>query len=81
MTNKEKYDNLISEINWYNWHNKENNKYFDLSEVLYLRLEWIKDYFSIDDEDNSEHINTIDIVQQLLQLLDEKKIKTLLDEK
>lgn len=77
--NQEKYNNLLASINWDNWHDEEKNRYFDLTEVLFNRLEWLKEFINLDeDSDDSEHNDTIEMLQQLLELLDEKKIKSIL---
>lgn len=79
-------DNLTGEIDWDNWERDDieapRRTYFDLCEVLHCKLDWIRDRMELDctDKDNedaglSEHIDTIRQVQDLLGLLDEKKIR------
>jgi hypothetical protein len=78
MNNQEIFDNLIKDINWGNWEKEkheedEQTEYFDLCEVFYNKLEWVKENLLED-----EHIDTIIQVQELLLLLNENKIKTIL---
>lgn len=82
MNNKQKFDNLIKDINWENWEKEteqcdEQVEYFDLCEVLYNKLEWVKENIANNIEDE-EHYDTLTEVQILLSLLSEKKIKSIL---
>lgn len=82
MNNKEKFDNLMKDITWDNWEkdaegNHEEVKYFDLCEVFYNKLEWVKENIEISLED-MEHYDTLEQVQVLLSLLSEEKIKSIL---
>lgn len=80
MTNKEKFDRLLNEINWENWQKEDADcelidEPFDITEVFYCKLQWIKEDLSLNKE---EHLDTIEQIQTLLSLLDEEKIKRIL---
>ena len=38
---RSKIENLLKEINWENW--TIDNEYMDISEVLFSKLEWLKE--------------------------------------
>jgi len=81
MKNREIFDNLIKDINWENFEvdkeqEDEQTEYFDLCEVFNCKLEWLKE--TLDDDNDVEHIDTIEQVQKLLSLLNENKIKQIL---
>ena len=82
MNNKEKFDNLIKCIHWENWQKEteqcdEQIEYFDLCEVLYSKIEYLKENIVINIEEE-EHYDTLTELQLLLSLLSEKKIKSIL---
>ena len=76
-------DNIISEINWDNWKvdedykGKSKDEYWDLSEVLYCKLNWIKELIQQYEGEDGEEIDTINQMQALLELIDEEKLKDL----
>lgn len=74
-------------INWENWivdkdysGKSKDGEYWDITEVLYCKLDWIKERLKEDknqEDDNSEFIETLEIVQKILEKLDEEKLKKL----
>jgi len=66
--NKTKWnEKLIMDITWENWENEEKpNEHFTLEQVLYCKMEWLKEYLESlvdeDDEDATEHFDTIDYI-------------------
>ncbi len=90
MTDLEKFNALIQDIEWDNWKDEEGivkvdsegrkllHTYMDITGVLYSKLEWIKDTLACiemeNDRDYSEHTDTIDQVQLVLSFLSEEKI-------
>lgn len=66
-----KIENLLKEINWENW--TIDNEYMDISEVLFSKLEWLKECIQpYIDENSEEHLDTINQVQELLKHINEK---------
>lgn len=68
---------LSGKIIWENWATEETQKdgspvYMKVTEVLYSRLEWMRDLMNEDEDENAEHIETIDMVQQLLAAIKSK---------
>lgn len=77
-----KLEDLINEISWDNWKVEEDYKgkskdgeYWDITEVLYCKLEWLKELVKEEIENNEEEIDTVNQVQKLLELIDESKIR------
>lgn len=79
--NKTTLDDIIAAQSWDNWEQDAeydgNGKdgYWDICEVLHCKLEWLKEQLDADNDDDQEHLDTIDYVQDLLGMLDEKKLR------
>lgn len=77
-------------INWENWvvdkdytGKSKDGEYWDITEVLYCKLDWIKErleednQYNSEEDDNSEFVEALEIVQKILEKLDEEKLKKL----
>jgi len=73
------FERIKNNINWENWQKEkeqddEQTEYYDITEVLYSKLEDFKDLQCITDDD----FDTIVQIQDLLELLNENKIRRIL---
>lgn len=59
---------LSREFEWDNWKN-ENDEYWTVPQVLYCKLEWLEEYLNDFIDEDSEHLDTIDQVKKLLNIL------------
>ena len=73
---KKAIEEISQEISWDNWKDEETGKYWEVSEVLYSKLQWTLEKLSQEDEDiNSELIDALIQCQKLLETLDNNGIK------
>jgi hypothetical protein len=59
---KQKYDELVNEIDWSNWKHNEGTpkeKLWEISEVLYCRLDWLKEQLESNTVELDEAKDTI----------------------
>lgn len=72
---------VSQEISWDNWKDDETGNYWSVPEVLYCKLQWLKerliedDQYNDEENDNSEFIDTITQCSKLLETLDDNGIK------
>ena len=61
-------ENLNNEISWDNWQG-EKGKYFEIEDVFYSRLEWLRDFINNNTivDDKEEHFETIDMLIKYLK--------------
>jgi len=69
MTKKEKSQSIIDSIEWSNW-KREDGTYWTTNEVLYCKIQWIKEELGED----SEHIDTLEQLESVLNLINIDKI-------
>ena len=73
---KKAIEEISQEISWDNWKDEETEKYWEVPEVLYSKLQWVLEKLSQEDEDiNSELIDALIQCQKLLETLDDNGIK------
>lgn len=78
---KKAIEEISQEISWDNWKDEETGNYWEVPEVLYCKLSWIIERLSEDDQyndeenNNSEHIDTLLQCSKLLETLDDNGIK------
>ena len=73
---KKAIEKISQEISWDNWKDEETEKYWEVPEVLYSKLQWTLEKLSQEDEDiNSELIDALIQCQKLLETLDDNGIK------
>ena len=73
---KKSIEEISQEISWDNWKDEETEKYWEVPEVLYSKLQWVLEKLSQEDEDiNSELIDALIQCQKLLETLDDNGIK------
>ncbi len=73
---KKAIEEISQEISWDNWKDEETEKYWEVPEVLYSKLQWTLEKLSQEDEDiNSELIDALIQCQKLLETLDDNGIK------
>jgi hypothetical protein len=63
---KQKYDELVNEIDWSNWVHNEGTpkeKLWEISEVLYCRLDWLKEQLESNTVEIDEAKDTIEMLQ------------------
>ena len=73
---KRAIEEISQEISWNNLKDEETEKYWEVPEVLYSKLQWILEKLSQEDEDiNSELIDALIQCQKLLETLDDNGIK------
>ena len=73
---KKAIEEISQEISWDNWKDEETEKYWEVPEVLYSKLQWVLEKLSQEDEDiNSELIDALIQCQKLLETLDNNGIK------
>ena len=73
---KKAIEEISQEISWDNWKDEETGKYWEVTEVLYSKLQWTLEKLSQEDEDiNSELIDALIQCQKLLETLDDNGIK------
>jgi hypothetical protein len=77
-----KYDRLADEINWENWEHDgkrsgkgETEKYFQISEVLYCRLDWLKEQIETGTVDEDEALDTIRMAQDMISGIKDSQLK------
>lgn len=73
-----KLERLTNMIEWDNWENESDESYMEISEVLYSRLEWIKEQIEdsdIDKDGKEEAYETIEMLEILLEGMKDKEIK------
>lgn len=77
LTNKEKFTELLNTQIWDNWINEEDkSKYWDLFEVFYCKLDWLKEAIEFNEE-LEEHIELLTNLQTVVQMLSEVKMNIL----
>lgn len=67
-------DEFLNDICWDNW-THEDGSYFTTPQVLYCKMEWLKELLNEvvgNNENYSEHFDTIEQVQKLLNILNGK---------
>ena len=80
---------IYDEINWDNWEKEEddtidftikmgrgpndNEKYFSTNEVLYSRIQWIRES-CLSPESYNEHFDTLEMLEKVLELVDIEKV-------
>ena len=78
---KKTIEEISQEISWDNWKDEETGKYWEVPEVLFSKLQLIIERLSEDDQyndeenNNSEHIDTLLQCSKLLETLDGNGIK------
>ena len=73
---KKAIEEISQEISWDNWKDEETEKYWEVPEVLYSKLQWTLEKLSQEDEDiNSELIDSLIQCQKLLETLEDNGIK------
>ena len=73
---KKAIEEISQEISWDNWKDEETEKYWEVPEVLYSKLQWTLEKLSQEDEDiNSELIDALIQCQKLLETLGDNGIK------
>ena len=73
---KKAIEEISQEISWDNWKDEETGKYWEVTEVLCSKLQWVLEKLSQEDEDiNSELIDALIQCQKLLETLDDNGIK------
>jgi len=77
---KSKYEKLVNEIIWDNWEKTEldkagNVKYWEISEVLYCRLDWLKEQIKSDTVEKDEVLDTISMLQILISGITDNQLK------
>ena len=73
---KKAIEEISQEISWDNWKDEETEKYWEVPEVLYSKLQWTLEKLSQEDEDiNSELIDALIQCQKILETLDDNGIK------
>jgi len=76
---KKAIEEISQEISWDNWKDEETGKYWEVTEVLYSKLQWVLEKLSQEDEDiNSELIDALIQCQKLLETLDDNGIKKII---
>ena len=77
-----KYDRLANEINWENWEHEgkksgkgEAKKYFQISEVLYCRLDWLREQIETGTVDKDEAFDTIKMTQDIISGIKDSQLK------
>ena len=76
---KKTIEEISQEISWDNWKDEETEKYWEVPEVLYSKLQWVLKKLSQEDEDiNSELIDALIQCQKLLETLDDNGIKKII---
>ena len=83
MNNNQKFQNIITFIDWKNWkistESDEQEEFMDICDVLRLKLNKIKDtIIKCGTPNDQDSLQTIDNIQDLLSILDENKINTIL---
>ena len=73
---KKAIEEISQEISWDNWKDEETEKYWEVPEVLFCKLQWVIERLSQEDEDiNSALIDALIQCQKLLETLDDNGIK------
>ena len=78
---KKAIEEISQEMSWDNWKDDETGDYWNVPEVLYCKLQWLKerliedDQYNDEENDNSEFIDTITQCSKLLETLDDNGIK------
>ena len=66
---KKAIEKISQEISWDNWKDEETEKYWEVPEVLYSKLQWTLEKLSQEDEDiNNELIDALMQCQKLLEI-------------
>lgn len=65
---------IAQDINWDNFTDKGTSELWKTSQVLYCRLDWVKDNLP-DDEDNEELQETIELLQELVESIQKANIQ------
>ena len=74
---KKKYDELVNEIDWSNWKHNEGTpkeKPWEISEVLYCRLDWLKEQLESNTVELDEAKDTIKMLQTFITGIKDKDI-------
>ena len=78
---KKAIEEISQEISWDNWKDEETGNYWEVSEVLYSKLQWVierlceDDQYNDEENNNSEYIDTLLQCSKLLESLDDNGIK------
>ena len=78
---KKAIEEISQEISWDNWKDEETEKYWEVPEVLFCKLQWIieklqeDDQYNDEESNNSEYIDTLLQCSKLLETLDDNGIK------
>lgn len=78
IVKESKYDKLANEIEWGNWiHNEgeQNEKYWQISEVLYCRLDWLKEQLESNTLEKDEALQTIEMLQVFVSGIKDEQLK------
>jgi hypothetical protein len=81
-----KYEELVNAITWDNWEKttdkgelifKKNGEqdFFQISEVLYCRLDWLKEQIQSDTIEKEEALDTIEMLQIFVSGIKDTQIK------
>ena len=78
---KKAIEEISQEISWDNWKDEETGNYWKVPEVLFCKLQRIierlqeDDQYNVDENNNSEHIDTLLQCKKLLETLNDNGIK------
>jgi hypothetical protein len=83
MTNARKLNDIVADIDWENYEftieeqEQGSPEHWDVCEVLFNKLEYLKQYveLSAGDESVEEHIESIRCAQTILGMLNEEKLR------
>ena len=75
-----RYEKLVNKITWDNWEKTEldgkgNIQHWEISEVLYCRLDWLKEQIKSDTIEKDEALETIKMAQVLISGITDNQLK------
>ena len=75
-----RYEKLVNKITWDNWEKTEldgkgNIKHWEISGVLYCRLDWLKEQIKSDTIEKDEALETIKMAQVLISGITDNQLK------
>lgn len=78
--NETKYERLVGAIEWDNWTKTEPDKtgevqHWAISEVLYCRLDWLKEQIQSGTLEQDEALDTINMLQILISGITDNQLK------